>query len=308
MMASTTTTIVLTVAMMPMITFSRIQAATARIRSASRRLGIDPRGGARRRARGVECGARGGLDAPAHPPGRAAEGEVGHGREPGLVGAQGQQQVGDPVRRRQGRVVDAHAPAVRAVPPAREQQRPRRPEQPCPERAALEHEPGPGVQRPGVVADEVAEEPGGRALGARRRGCGVPPGALGTHDVGAALRVELRDHPGVREGHQRHREGDRRQDDEQHADREERDDVRDGAQRPQRAAPAQAPGVGPRAPVDGRELGQQPGGRAVGRGGHASGARPQPPEIGSRRMTRSASTGRSVTCSACPSPVLTMAK
>ena len=60
-------------------------------------------------------------------------------------------------------------------------------------------------------------------------------------------------------------------------------------------APAQALGVEPRAPVDGRGL-RQGGAR-----------RAHPPAIGRRRMTSSASSGSSRTCSAWPSPVLTTA-
>ena len=58
---------------------------------------------------------------------------------------------------------------------ARPAARPPGPTQPGPEPPALQDQPGPGVQLARVVADQVAEQPERRALGARRRG--APRGA-----------------------------------------------------------------------------------------------------------------------------------
>ena len=176
---------VLTVAMMPMTTFSRIQAATTRIRSASRRLGKDARpsvwsmppgysprglrarcpvvspvssaGGARRGARGVERGARTAstrrrtrqvapekarFDTVAKP---ASSARSARSRWAMRSTAAGRSST------------PTHQQYTRR-PPA-QQQRARPADEPRPQRAALEHEPGPGVQRPRVVPDEVAEQP-----------------------------------------------------------------------------------------------------------------------------------------------------
>ena len=84
-----------------------------------------------------------------------------------------------------------------ARPTARAARPPRR--RPTPEAPGLDHEARPGVQVARVVADEVAEQAEGGALGRR-----VGPRAR-AHDVRAARRVELRDDPGVREAHERHR-------------------------------------------------------------------------------------------------------
>ena len=101
---------------------------------------------------------RGRQPAP-HAPPRAAEGEVGDGREAVLVGAQREQQVGDPVGRRQRAVLDVHAPAVHAAAARAHEQRAGLADQPDAERAALEHQAGAGVQLARLVADEVAEQP-----------------------------------------------------------------------------------------------------------------------------------------------------
>ena len=96
-------------------------------------------------------------------------------------------------------VVDAHAAAVA----------PRRPPRPHEQRAGLAHEPH--AERPRsstspvracsvarLVADQVAEQADRARLGLGRRAA-----ALGAHDVGAALGVELGDDPGVREARER---------------------------------------------------------------------------------------------------------
>ena len=74
----------------------------------------------------------------------------------------------------------------------------------------------------------------------------------------------------------------------------ERDRVRDRRERPYALAARERALVDPRPPVDGRGLGEDRGGA-------------HPPAIGRRRITSSASSGSSRTCSACPSPVLTTA-
>ncbi len=70
---------------------------------------------------------------------------------------------------------------------------------------------------------------------------------------------------------------------------------------PDRAEPLEPRGVDAPAPVDERELGE----RLDGHGRWPAG---QPPAIGRRRITSSASTGSSRTCSACPAPVVTIPK
>ncbi len=143
------------------------------------------------------------------------------------------------------------------------------------------------------MADEVAEQAERGVLGL---GSGPDPRA---QDIGAAGRVEHGDDPRVPEAGEAH--GDRQWLDEEQDDAcsDERDDVRDGRKRPQPCALAQARTVHRRPPIDGRRLGQ----RGVRRG-----ALHHPPLIGSRRITRSASIGSSLTCSAWPSPVETIAK
>ena len=104
------------------------------------------------------------VQAPAHPPRRAAEGEVGHGGEALLVGAQREQQVGDAVARRQRGVGHAHAPAVHAPAAAADEQRAglaRRARRPSRPRSSTS--PVARVQLARVVADEVAEQPERRA-------------------------------------------------------------------------------------------------------------------------------------------------
>ncbi len=148
-------------------------------------------------------------------------------------------------------------------------------------------EPGARVQRARVVAEQVAEQAERRPLG---RVAGARPRA---DDVRAAVRVQRRDPPRVHDGDRRDRERQRLERHQQHRGGEERDRVRERAQRPAVAAAAQARGVDPRPPVDGRGLGED--------------GRHQPPAIGRRRITSSASSGSSRTCSACPSPALTTA-
>ena len=106
------------------------------------------------------------------------------------------------------------------------------------------------------------------------------------HDVGAALGVELGDDPGVREAGERDGRapaaGARSSSD---AGGEERHDVRDRRQRPQRARARRRRSSSTR----GRQWTR---GRARGASGSAATAA-QPPLIGRRMITRSASTGSS---------------
>ena len=83
----------------------------------------------------------------------------------------------------------SHAPAVHAAPA--HEQRAGLPHEPDAERAALEHEPGAGVQLPRFVADEVAEQPERRRL---RR---LPRPRARLDDLRAPVRVELGDRPRV---------------------------------------------------------------------------------------------------------------
>ena len=98
-------------------------------------------------------------------------------------------------RPRAGRARDAHAPADDAA-AAGHQQRAGLPDQPDAEPAALEHEAGAGVQRAGVVADEVAEQPERRPLGR----VVAPPARR--DDLRAPARVERRDRPRLHEHEQ----------------------------------------------------------------------------------------------------------
>ena len=96
-----------------------------------------------------------------------------------------------------GRSRDAEAPA--SFRPA-DEQRARLADQPGAERAALDHEPGCGVQVARRVPDEVAEQAERGALRGGASSCRPRP-----HDVGAARGVERRDDPRVREARERDR-------------------------------------------------------------------------------------------------------
>jgi hypothetical protein len=184
--------------------------------------------------------------------------------------------------------VGLHAPAVDAPPAGAHEQGAGLPDEPRAERAALEGEPGARVQLARVVGQQVAEQAERRPL---RAGGGARPRA---DDERAAVRVQRRDAPGVDERDDGDRERQRLERQHQRGDAGERDAVGERAERPDATAPAQALGVEPRPPVHGRGLGEDRGGA-------------HPPAIGRRRITSSASSGSSRTCSACPSPVLTTA-
>ena len=127
-------------------------------------------------------------------PARAAEGQVGDGGETASSSRSASSSG------RCGRRAGSSASATRTQqqktrrPPGRDEQRARLPHQPHAEGAALEHQPGAGVQRRGPRGRRGRRAARAPALGARRRG-----GALGAHHVRAALRVELGDEPRLRE-------------------------------------------------------------------------------------------------------------
>src|SRR4051794_14551061 len=112
----------------------------------------------RGRAGGRQRGARARAEAPAQPPRRPRERVVRDGREAGLVGAQGKQEVGDAVGRGQLGIGGRDAEAVHALAAWSQQ-----------ERAGLAHEPGSelplfnrkprlSLQLAFVVPEEVAEQ------------------------------------------------------------------------------------------------------------------------------------------------------
>ena len=317
--------------MRPMTTFSRIQAATTRTRSAEQARGkrrarpgcssMPPgysrsaasrarvrrasRGQARAAARAASSAGRcGGVQAPAHPPGRAAEGEVGDRGEARLVGAQREQQVGDAVARRaaSGSSTPTHQQYARRA-AARDEQRARLPD--AASRRARPRSSTSPVRACSSRASWPTRSPSRPSARARRAGAGGRA-ARWAHDVRAALRVELGDDPRVRERDERDRAAPAAGATTSSTPRgEERHDVRDRGQRPQPRRAAQRARVDPRAPVDGRELGEQRRRRAVGAATRPPLSRRRSAGAGSRARRRR---GSSRTCSAWPSPVETMAK
>ena len=149
------------------------------------------------------------------------------------------------------------------------------------------HEAGAGVQLARLVADQVAQQ-------AERGPLRPVGGARPAPEHGrAALGVQLRDRPRVREQDHVERSRQRLEREQQHRRRRERDGVGDRRERPQTPAAGQAALVDARPPVDGRGLGKD--------------LRAHPPAIGRRRITSSASNGSSSTCRAWPSPSVTTA-
>jgi len=254
---------------------------------------------------GVQRRPHGTLQAPAKPPGGSGKGAVGHGGKAGLVTAQGKQEVGDAIARGQLGVGHAHAVAVHQAPARSYEQRPGLAHQPDAELAALEHQTGGRVALPRPMSDQVAQQSQRRPLGALAR----PPAR--THDVGPAARIELGDDPCVGEGAQR--------------------DRRDSGCRVTSTAATSTKGTtwASVVSVHSRSALRNAEGSTRGRQGTeaSSGssplspsavddwlatvlgaARAQPPAMGRRMITRSASAGSSRTCSAWRSPVETMAK
>ena len=126
------------------------------------------------------------ADAAAQAPRRAREGVVRDGREPLLVGAQREQQVRDPVGRRQVAVGRPHAEAVDALSAVRNQDGACLAEQPDAERAALHRQPGLALQVARVVAEQVAEQPLRDRLGVARCAARAADGSCSTRGRRAA--------------------------------------------------------------------------------------------------------------------------
>ena len=171
--------------------------------------------------------------AAADAPGRAAEGQVGDRREALLVGAQGEQEVGDAVGRRQVRSstwthqqctrpagVTSSAPAS---PTSQTPSAPRsrtRPVRACSSRASW---PTRSPSRPSAVRSAASPARGARA-----------------QHVGAALGVQLRDRPRVGEQDRADRRRQRLEREQDAGGGDVRDRVGDGGQRPQPAAARRA--------------------------------------------------------------------
>ena len=195
-----------------------------------------------------ECGAHPRREAAPHSPGSAREGVVGDRGEALLVHPQGEQQVRDPVGGRQLGLGRADAVAVHAPATRRYEQGARLSHQPDAEVAALEREPGPALELALLVAEQVAEET------LRRRLRRIVARPLRPHHAGAAERVQLGDDPGVGEGRQRHRGGERLEPQHPGAGDHERNRVEHRPRVPD-AAPAQEPArVRARSPRDRGEL------------------------------------------------------
>ena len=90
---------------------------------------------------------------------------VGDRREAGLVGAEGQQQVGDAVGRRQIGRVRADAEAVHHLAAGHDEQGALLADQPGAQLAGLEREAGLALELARVVAEQVAEQSLGDGLG-----------------------------------------------------------------------------------------------------------------------------------------------
>ena len=252
----------------------------------------DRRPGTRCRVGGSSRAPRAARRAGAGARARAPEGLVRRRGEALLVGAQ-RQQRGDAVAGGQQRVVHAHAEAVHAHATraagggARfpHEQRARGPTSVEP--AALRHRPCGGAGRR-VVAHEVAEQPSA---------CSAAParGRAWAHDVRPALGVQLGDDPGVGHAGQRDSDG-------SSASRSAAV-PRNGVARDRRQGPDRAEPLEPARRR--RQWTSASSGRLDGHGRWPAG---QPPAIGRRRITSSAPTGSSRTCSACPAPVVTIPK
>ena len=128
---------------------------------------------ARSRTRRIERGSLTLVHAQPRPPGGAGEAEVRDLREAELVLAQGQQEVGDPVGRRQlgrlrRRARTSNRPAARRAAPGT----PRcSPTSQTPSSPRCRHEPGALQQVALAVADQIAEQPDRDPLGPAGLGC-----------------------------------------------------------------------------------------------------------------------------------------
>ena len=196
--------------------------------------------------------------------------------------------MGDPIARRQRGVRDLHAVAVDPPAARTDQERAGLAEEPHPEPAALERDPGPRSAR----ATMSSRSPRNRSP--RARASPESP-RRGRNDLRSTRRVQLGNRPRVDQQHERHRRQDRRQQGQRDGTADERHHVGDGRRRPHAPRPLEPLIARPRTPVDARQL------RKYLR------ARGYPPAIGLRRITSEASAGSSRTCSACPSPLDTTA-
>src|SRR4051812_3378214 len=95
---------------------------------------------------------------PPYTPGGARERMIGDRGEPDLVAAEREQQMRDPIRRRQPLVGGRHAEAVDARAAREEEHAAGLAEQPGAEAALLEDQPRLAVKLAGVVPQEVAEK------------------------------------------------------------------------------------------------------------------------------------------------------
>ena len=112
--------------------------------------------------------------------------------KPGLVAAQREQEVRDPIAGRQRRIVDPDAVAVDSPSAGPDQERPGRTEQPHAESAPLEHEPGARVQLTRAMVDQVAEQSRGDPFRTASRAdapgtrCRSTPAPLAAYSSGIA--------------------------------------------------------------------------------------------------------------------------
>ena len=204
---------------------------------------------------------------------------------------------------------DPHAPAVHAPTTGPDQDRALLADQPDAQPAALERQPGRRKQVALGVSDEVAEQPQRHPLGATGRVRPPPRAALASdrhHLARAAARLDPRDRPRVREADRCGREGQGLDREQQHpGDAEHGDDPgRPGGPPP--PIPPQRRLARVLAPVKARRLVEAvrdaSGRRRLGCAHLAAAVPPaQPPAIGRRSTTSSASSGSLRTTSAVPS-------
>ena len=117
------------------------------------------------RYRGLKRLAPSAVKPTAESPRRSGERLVGDGGEPRLVRPERQQQVRDPVARRELAVVGTHAQAVDALSTRPDEECPRLAEHPNTEGAPLEHESRPGEEASRRVTDQIPEEADRHLLG-----------------------------------------------------------------------------------------------------------------------------------------------
>jgi len=172
-------------------------------------------------------------------------------REALLVGSQRQQQVRDPVGRRQVALGGPHAEAVNPVSTVRHQDRAGLAEEPDPELPALHRQAGLALEVARVMTQEVAEE----SLRDRLSGLVARP-ARRPDRVRAAERVQFGDDPSVREARERDRQRERLERDQRDARQRERDDERNGLEGPEPTAALQVARINTPPPRNRGELGK----------------------------------------------------